>query len=108
MGAWGTGPYDNDTAADWFFRMTKMSAPDLIENGLQSENHYEARAAAWLLQQVGYNYVYPIRMLDDHRQKAIVRLGAILNDEEWMSKWVEPEVTRASIMAQIYDLGKDK
>lgn len=108
MGAWGTGPYDNDTAADWFFKITEKAAPDLIAEGLESESYEEVRAAAWLLQQIGYNYVYPLGLLDEHKQLAIKKLSTIVQDKDWIGSWKEPQIVYSSIMAQIYDLGKKK
>ena len=61
MGAWGKEPYANDTACDFFAVAMRESTPlpDKIEEGLNSIYDEEMRAAAFLLEKIGYGYVYP-------------------------------------------------
>jgi len=106
MGHWGVGPYDNDTAADFMFDLPKKPITELIERGLNSTSYEEIRAAAWLLQQVGYNYTYPLGMLEEHLQLAVDKLSAMAADTEWIESWRDPKAIHASILKQIFELGQ--
>lgn len=76
-----------------------------IESALVQEvtiyNVDDIRAAAWLLQQTGYRYVYPIDKLDEHVVLAVQKLETILRFEEWIGSWDEPKAVQASLMQQI-------
>lgn len=106
MGAWGEGPIDNDTAADWFSSLKNTGIYALIEEGLRSSNYDEIRAAAFLLERIGINYVYDIDLLDRDKDLAREALKRILKDEEWLGTWavcdvcVEREI-KSSIRKQI-------
>lgn len=103
-GAWGTGPLDSDGAADWLAAPMKQVAGH-IESALVQEvtiyNVDDIRAAAWLLQQTGYRYAYPIDKLDEHVVLAVQKLETILRFEEWIGSWDEPKSVQASLMQQI-------
>lgn len=82
MGAWGTAPWDNDAAADWFgdlFAATKLAAR--VEKTLKKKDieEYagEIRAAAYVLVALGRVYVWPVDDLDRHLRLAIEKLEAI-------------------------------
>jgi hypothetical protein len=87
MGAWGSGPFDNDDAADWFgglFEKTKLAAR--VEKALNTkdlEDEYGiVRAAAFVVVQLGHNFVWPVDDLDRHLQLAIDKLEEVKGLEE--------------------------
>jgi len=104
MGAWGTGPYENDDAGDWKDTLTRNTKPAVFAKLFQQASrptgafsHYlEARAAA--------------RMLVEHRiggelnALAIKALERMANDESWLEEWNEPEEVRQKILVEITDL----
>lgn len=104
MGAWGEGPFDNDSAADWFFGLDKTGLYPFIERGLNSEFYEEVRAAAWLLSQIGYNYVYNYDLRKYHINLAINKLEKILADEKWINTWSSQTEIEKSLRVQIKDL----
>ena len=107
MGAWNFGPIDNDTAADWMgTTMAKSKLPKLIGQGLKSKDTDEVRAAALLLEQVGYTYMYDIDVLDKHLKLAVKQLGKILKDDDWLSSWTDSGEVRKSVQRQISELKK--
>jgi hypothetical protein len=81
MGVWGTMPWDNDGAADWFdnlFNNTKLAK--YVEDTLKLDpagDHEEIRAAASILLFLGRNYIWPVRDLDRHLALAADRLEEI-------------------------------
>jgi|SRR5688572_31683498 len=87
MGDWGTKPWDNDIAADWFGNM--MDATGLaqyVEKTLHQELGDEdpgaialkIRAAVSVLVLLGHIYVWPGENLENNLQLAISRLEEIL------------------------------
>src|SRR5262249_26435725 len=91
MGAWGSAPWDNDLAADWFgelFEATKLARR--VEKTLNhrdlEEYAPEIRAAACLLIARGPTHGGPADDLERHLTLAISRLEAIreLADYEGM------------------------
>ena len=105
MGAWGEGPYDNDTAADWFYGLESTGIYALIESGLASNDYYEQRAAAWLVQKLAESaYVYNVDKIDEHRRVAVEKLQGILNDDEWLDCWRDRNVVEESIRNQINEI----
>lgn len=105
MGAWGTGPYDNDSAADWFFDLAKTGIYAMIEHGLNSNSYYEQRAAAWLVQRLAVSaFVYDTYKIDEHRNLALDKLQAMLKDQEWIDSWSRPEEIIAELEKQIYEI----
>lgn len=99
-GAWGSQPYANDTAADWFFTALKGYVPDNIYAGLNSEYPEEVRAAAFLLQQLGFNYVYDVYVREAHLDLAIAKLRQLLAGD-WTLHWKNPDEVRSEIQKQI-------
>ena len=105
MGAWGSGPYDNDTAADWFFELKEIGLYDLIERGLNSDSYEEQRAAAWLVQRLAITaYVYDVNLIDEHRKLAVEKLQSILNNKGWLETWVDSDETITELKQQIHEI----
>lgn len=105
MGAWGSGPYDNDSAADWFFGLGEIGLYDLIERGLKDGGYNEQRAAAWLVQRLAISpYVYDVYLIDEHRELAVEKLKDILDDQDWLDSWRDPDETIAEIKQQIDEI----
>lgn len=104
MGAWGKEPYANDTACDFFavaMRGEKASLPEHIGAALNSGYEDEVRAAAFLLEKVGYGYVYPHEKREEHLELAISKLQALLENETWINDWKNPDDMRAELRRQI-------
>ena len=112
MGAWGTEPYDNDTAADWFGSLLKKGAQKRLDKRLMKAlkldvrtvaNIGEFRAACHLLAALGNPYVWPGAkpIPKEAYVLAIDGLEALLNDRKWQSTWINPEPLRANLLAQI-------
>jgi hypothetical protein len=102
MGAWGKEPYANDTACDFFAgAMEDGPLPEQIGKALESTYENEVRAAAFLLEKVGYGYVYPHDKRDAHIELAIRRLQEMLENETWITDWKNPEDMRAELKRQI-------
>jgi len=105
MGAWGEGPYDNDTAADWFYHLDKIGLYSLIEEGLNSKWDEEVRAAAWLVQRLAVSaYVYNVDKLDAHRELAVSKLKAMLDNQDYLDCWVDEESIRKELEQQIHEI----
>lgn len=81
MGAWGTEPWGNDSAADWFGGMFDATGlAKHVEETLQQdveEYHEEIRAAAYMVVALGRVYIWPIAYLDNHLKLAIAKLEEI-------------------------------
>lgn len=101
MGAWGIGPVDNDTAADWFFQLEKVPVPALVESGLNSKNQDEVRAAAYLLTKVGGGYMYPIDFREKHIDLAIEKIQDLYNNYDWISDWNNPDGVRKELEQEL-------
>jgi hypothetical protein len=89
MGIWGTGPVENDPAADWvesLFQYTGL-ADHLLEtlNGSIEESHQEIRAAAHTVQILSEADIWPtetkvkMRSLAAHRLEQILDSRALTN-----------------------------
>lgn len=92
MGAFGTRPYDNDTAADWFGKVlapVSDSIEELLNRPVEEDNYDEYRAAAWLLIKIGRNFVYDINRRNDHLSRLHTRLQIIRDDQGWMDCWTD-------------------
>jgi len=60
MGTWGDAPWDNDGAADWFHEFFEGVDVDARMNrALDSEDYQIIRAACFLLEALGFIYVWP-------------------------------------------------
>ena len=99
MGAWGPHPQDNDTAADFCVKLEDMTLRNWVLAGLKSEDYDENRIAAWMLRQVGFNYVWPAG-LDYVCKMAIERLQVILDDDKWRATWIK-DSDRGMVVADI-------
>lgn len=107
MGAWSTGPLDNDTAADFMAGvMRKSKLPKIIEKGLKGKCPEEVRAAAVMLEHVGYSYMYDVDVLDKHLILAVEKLQDILENKVWVESWNYPANARLAIREQILKLVK--
>lgn len=95
MGAWGSGPYDNDAAGDWL-NETGVFVANKVQEVLdappcQYGSHYDRlRAAAWLFSHVGRAYTYDIYRMDEHRAALLGRLHELRADDEYVSGWKDP------------------
>ena len=81
MGAWGTKPWDNDSAADWFGDMFDSTGlARLVEKTLNSDvedAHEEIRAAAHVLAILCRTYVWPVNDIDRHLALGVAKLEEI-------------------------------
>ena len=81
MGTWGSAPWDDDAAADWYGdTLRRIGLPRAIEAALRldvAEHFQEVRAAAALVVLLGRVYVYPHDQLDPHLALAIAKLREI-------------------------------
>ena len=107
MGAWSTGPIDNDTAADWLSE-TIGPVREQIDTALAGDDPDLHRTAAFLLERVGYVYVYPpdepeedVRGLETHLRLAVERLEALRENDDWLALWEDPEGVAMAINAQL-------
>lgn len=109
MGAWGVGPIDNDSAADWLGNTLEPVVAQ-VEAVLK---RYEAtktplylvdevRAAAWLFSRLDRNFVYDSMVRDDHRE----RLAKALAHCETVAYDMGDHVWSTAIEAQMVDFGK--
>ncbi len=120
MGAWGTGPFDNDDAADWSAELEEAGDPlafvgetfAVVES---SEEYVESpdaacaiAAAAWLASGLPGTPVAPSgyapdvpppidrTAIDPLLDRAVVVLQRVLGEEsEWRELWDEVENTEA-------------
>lgn len=86
MGAWGTGPFDNDTAGDWFIDIERTLVGRLEETFGDNGAYDEWFAAAEVLTR------FPEFVLaDDARDAAIQRLRQLLRDppQDWNTRQLE-------------------
>ena len=102
MGAWGEGPLDNDSSADWFGDlMEKTKLPDHVEKALRSDYYPNVRAAAWLLERIGFTFVYDVDRLNDQLNLAIERLRSIRSDDDWINGWTDSAKIKRELNKQI-------
>jgi hypothetical protein len=101
MGTWGSLPWDNDAAADWFgnvFDKTKLAKH--VENALKldaEDGYEEIRAAATVVLLLCHNYVWPVDDIDRHLELAVARLEELSGLDECQE---DPD-TLAQIQAEI-------
>jgi len=81
MGVWDDKPWDNDTAADWFFDLFDSTGlADRVVETLQlpvGTNHRKIRAAAAVLIYLGRIYVWTTE-LEEHLKLALERMEEII------------------------------
>ena len=107
MGSWAYGPLDNDAASDWMGDiMHKSKLPNLFEKGLNNHDESKIRAAAFLLERVGYEYMYDTNALNKHLTLAISKLKEMLEDKVWLDSWKDPSEVERRVRSQIRALKK--
>jgi len=100
MGSWGFKPWENDTAADFCDKyLEKIPITALIQIGLESPIYEEVRIAAWLLRQIGINFIYPNNSYKKDIKKAIARIEEILRNQELLRQWCDPN----GLIADLYN-----
>lgn len=106
MGAWGNEPTDSDQGAD-FMAEALRGVPARVRRGLADEDMMVVRAAAVIVQQLGFTYVWPAGVddLDETLEMAVSRLEAV-RDGEQPDAWADPSAVRRSIDRQIVGLRK--
>ena len=108
MGAWGTEPWDNDHAADWFgdlWDAAPIVAP--VQAGLRSVSSNEAVAAIWLCTQLCRTYVWPIHDLEATLDLAIAAATKILDgkdEQEYLELWEHDPAPRARLESMLAEL----
>ncbi|MGS2804996.1 hypothetical protein [Nocardia sp. MW-W600-9] len=109
MGAWGSAPWHNDAAADWFgdvFAGIDIDARigDALEHG---DDFDRVRAACYLLAVLGHSTVWPgdLERLDGHFERGVELLTEMIEPEsEFRDLWEDdPEVIEA-VRAEIAEL----
>lgn len=89
---WGSKPWDNDRAADWFAKLMKdTDLPLQVRSALllcqkedpYGENTAKLRAAVFCMLQFGHVYIWPIEELKKDLQLAIHATEKVLLDEEY-------------------------
>ena len=87
MGDWGTKPWENDVAADWFmYMMETTQLAEYVEKTLRQEiddddpaaRAAEIRAAASVLVLLGHAHIWPVDDWENDLKLAISRLEEIL------------------------------
>ncbi|MGE0712123.1 MAG: hypothetical protein AB7N76_32065 [Planctomycetota bacterium] len=101
MGAWGEGPLQNDSAADWFGDLFDRTG--LREQAVAAlrAGPDQVRAAAWLVAQLGRVYVWPIDHLDEDRILAASALLRLKACEDWIECWGDQGAIQAALDAEI-------
>ena len=91
MGTWGTEPWDNDIAADWFHILFR-SIPDTVIEGLRDSSSDIQVAALWTCIQLCRVYVWDIDRLTETLQLAVETADRILAGHNgYLKKWEEDE-----------------
>ena len=103
MGAWGTEPWENDSAGDFCYKLGKMPITTWIEEGLNSD-YEEQRIAAFVLSQIGRNFIYPFDLREKHLNWAIKNLKTIRGDQVWIDLWKNKREIKAKLDAEIKNL----
>jgi hypothetical protein len=108
MGAWGSGPLDNDTALDW---VADTGIEDLVakvvRKALMEEprtDHYEEqRAAIDMLLRFGAGPEETVPLLELAQE----RLMEMLADEEYLADWVDRNEIEEALRAQIAEVADE-
>lgn len=107
MGAWGYGPLQNDSAADWLGEIgdhCSAQVAKVLSMDRMDAEWEEVRAACWLLERLGKTYVWPPDTLTVQLQKGIEWLTWLRDESEWQEDWSEPNDLLVSLDAQILTL----
>jgi Domain of unknown function (DUF4259) len=99
MGAWGTGPFDNDGAADMVAGLTEpiRLAAERKTNRSASYHYQEARAAAAILL---FSHGTDI-LGGPSLEPALKALERIRADDEWCDNWRDPQQIRKALDKEI-------
>jgi len=121
MSAWGYGALEGDAAYDWIaptMRPVVLRIDEALHRPLDSHNAAAViRTAAYLLERVGYEGLYPScpglcsrfdtdSALLAHLELAIERLQQVKADDAVAATWDDPKVYRKAIDRQISALKK--
>jgi hypothetical protein len=90
IGAWHYGPFDNDIALDFSANLNSI-----LLDGLSSQYNEEKRAAANIIKIIGSGHLY---------DEAYAALNSVLNDDEWINNWDDPEQVLQQIEAELGEL----
>ncbi|MEZ6188624.1 MAG: WGR domain-containing protein [Planctomycetota bacterium] len=102
MGAWGTGPLDNDNVADWFAEVfDRTGFREALTEGLSSGHPDAVRGAAWAIARLAKVYVWPIDHLDEDRIAAAAGLLRLQQDADWLASWDEPREVKAELAKEL-------
>ncbi len=104
MGAWGYGPLQNDSAADWLGEIGEFCSTQVatvLDRDRMDAEWEEVRAACWLLERPGVTYVWPPDVLTAQLRQGIDWLTWLRDESEWHEDWDEPDDLRVSLDAQI-------
>jgi hypothetical protein len=83
MGAWGSEPWDNDGAADWFGSLFEGSPfVERVHAGLQSDDGEQVVAALWVVTVLARVYVWPMADLDETLDLAIAAADQLLAKQD--------------------------
>lgn len=102
MGAWGTDPVESDQGQE-FYADALAGLQDKIRHGLRSAFSQQVRAAAFLLERVGFIGVYPGE-LDIDLEQAIDRLRELLRDDDEAASWNDAVAWRRGVEQQVLAL----
>lgn len=98
MGAWGEGPRETDTALDYELHVFGCQGRD----DLGPQDPDEQRYVAWLVTQ--FKPDFP--SLKEVAARSLIRMKALLTNDEWIDRWDKTAAIRAAIEAQIVELEK--
>ena len=83
MGAWGTKPWENDGAADWFGDVLEGNPLiDRVDETLRGGSGDQQYAALWVVARLARVYVWPIERLDGTLRLARTVADAMLAGED--------------------------
>lgn len=103
MGAWGTEPWGNDGAADWFGDLWDgFPLAERVHAGLTADSSDEMVAALWLCSELCRVYVWPIDTLDETLRLAVAAADQILAEadpDRYLDRWDGDPVVRGQIEA---------
>ncbi|MFF8817170.1 MULTISPECIES: DUF4259 domain-containing protein [Leucobacter] len=106
MGAWGSAPWHNDGAADWFAEVFQGIDIDAhIDQALKYDDDFDRiRAAGYLLTVLGHSTVWPgdLERLDNHLERAIELLTEMAEpDSEFLELWEDEPGVLEAVQAEI-------
>jgi hypothetical protein len=97
VGTWGTQPWENDEAADWFGSLwVGTDVVERVDRGLEATSGQVALAAVWLCVQLCRVYVWPIDSYEDTLARAVRAVDRLLAGEDedgLLDMWDDAEVT---------------